>query len=341
MDGALCVASGCWLVAAVFVVVVVVVVVVGSRRRRCQCLTAILVVSVIMLAIPHIRVVGVLERRRVTRADVRARGLPRLLDGLRLVQLSDLHFDLPDPECAAQRSCSTAGYLNTAFLERIVATVNELRPDVVALTGDFVSWSRRGVDGLVPILSELRAPVVVGSLGNHDHLDQPAADHIIAALSRSGVRMLVNQRFEPIGGVMIAGLDDGREQYSVLAAANASQCCIVMLHNPGLADQLAQRCADIILSGHYHGGQFNLPTPLGQVSLLGMLHRFVLALPLWVQAAVPFSRRLKAISHIEWLAGLQRLTNGAVLYVSSGVGSKYGVRFSCDPEIALLTLRAA
>lgn len=240
----------------------------------------------------------------VERRDVRIPNLPPALAGLRIAHLSDLHAS---PET------------NPELIAAAVAACNRERPDLVALTGDYVSNGLGFLPDLAPLAS-LRAPLgVYGVLGNHDHWSH-APSTIADALSQMGVHMLTNASARVTlrgGGLWIAGVDDVWEKKHDLAAAlhgiTPGDPTVLLAHEPDFADIAAQHGVRLQLSGHSHGGQVRLP--------------FV---------GAPFLPPLAERYPVD----LQRVAGGdAWVYTSRGIGNaRPAVRFSCRPEVTILRL---
>jgi hypothetical protein len=250
-------------------------------------------------------------RREATR-----RGLPRLgarLDGLTVAQLSDLHF---------------GPYTGEAEIRRAIAAVNAASPDLIVLTGDFVSstWlfhlGHRTGREIVPcaeLLRELRCPFgVYAILGNHDWGVGP--DFIAGTLSEAGIRVLRNQAVavERGGGrLWLAGVDDALYKAvdinRALARVPAGEPVLLLAHEPDFADEAARYPVSVQLSGHAHGGQIVLPG-------VGAPY-----LP-------PLGRKYRC--------GLYAVRN-MCLYSNRGVGvAGVPVRFGAPPEVALVGFRS-
>jgi predicted MPP superfamily phosphohydrolase len=251
----------------------------------------------------------------VNRLALPVRGLPPAFHGLKIAHLTDFHFGPHIP----------SGYLEDA-LDRVRAE----EPDVIALTGDFIDRGPGHVRQAAKLFRGLKAPLgVFGVLGNHDFsvhtargvrrhpgLDREVAD----ALGSEGVDVLRNRavRFERDGqGLVLAGIDDLWSLESDPRAALADQCTatprVVLAHNPQSVDLLGEHRADLVLSGHTHGGQIDWPG-LGRI-LLGKKAR-------------------------RWAAGLYP-HNGGHVYVNKGVGFGWRFRFGVRPEAAIITLQPA
>ena len=174
-------------------------------------------------------------------------------DGYRIVQISDIHLD---DWVKPKRSNTT------------VALVNEQRLDLVAITGDFLSYSagRLIPHRLTEALSGLRArDGVVAVLGNHDY--RTNAELVRRCICTAGITELVNDVRTLRRGdaaLHIAGVDDVMEGRSrldlVLKKLPEKGAAILLAHEPDFADvSAATRRFDLQLSGHSHGGQVRVP----------------------------------------------------------------------------------
>jgi len=256
----------------------------------------------------------------VRRVEVLIPELPASLAGLRIGQLSDLHWG---PLIPGRR------------LRRAVALLAAEQPDVVALTGDFVSYWPRYAAGYSRLLAPLRPRLgTFACTGNHDHWTQP--ELVVAELRSAGVNVLRNQHHGIAVGtaqLSIIGVDDvGISGFSLfhaeptgnlpaaLADVPASGVLrLLLVHNPDFVldpvfvSETAERPIHLVLAGHTHGGQIRLP-------FVGAPH-----LP----------------SRFGQLFGGGLVeAGGTQVYVSRGVGASWPVRFGCPPEVNVLTLRA-
>lgn len=232
------------------------------------------------------------------------RRLPAALDGLRVVQLSDIHH---------------SPFTGRAQVERAVEVANSLQPDIIALTGDYVTHEREYAAPCAEMLGRLRARCgVYAILGNHDHwVDAPLVTDLFRA---EGIRMLVNEgmRFEHRGASFwLAGVDDtmvGLEDLPLaLAGARDDEMKLLLAHNPVVLRRAARAGVDFVLSGHTHGGQV---TWRSERSASGRVRR-------------------------RLLRGLGR-QGETQIYVSRGLGTVVlPVRYGCTPEVSLLQLRCA
>ena len=252
---------------------------------------------------------------KLVQIEIALERLPAVWDGLRVVQLSDFHYD---------------AYFSVVPIRKAISVVNGLRPDLVVLTGDFVTAQTFGrdhdqssadvIDPCASLLAQLQSPLgSLAVLGNHDVI----SDHerIVRALETRGIPVLRNRStaFARSGArLWFAGTDDVLEGHAnlplTLQGIPPEEPVILLAHEPDFAIHAARFPVDLQLSGHSHGGQIRLP-------LLGAL-----ALP-------PLARRY------PW--GLHRI-GGLTLYTNVGIGTiALPVRFLCPPEITLITLRAA
>jgi len=172
---------------------------------------------------------------------------------LRIVQISDPHL---------------GPFMSVARLRRIAERAVLARPDVVVLTGDFLTMeSQSDPDLLLRALEPLRAMRgrVFACNGNHDH-EAPAI--VVRALAENGIELLVDRAREidtEAGPVQIVGMDYvWRDRAGHLARVCAAYprkpgvTRIVLLHDPGAFRHLPDGEADLVLSGHTHGGQVGL-----------------------------------------------------------------------------------
>lgn len=261
----------------------------------------------VLMLTPFITVVGYFMARTVARVvdvEVRVRGLPAALSGFTIAQISDIHV---------------GPTIKRDFVEAMVARVNQLDADVVAITGDLVDGSVRELSHHTEPLSTLASrhgTYVV--TGNHEYYS--GAHGWIRELRRLGAHVLLNEHvvLEHDGAVVaLAGVTDysahhfdpahRSDPHSAIAGAPAHAVKVLLAHQPRSAAAAADAGYDLQLSGHTHGGQF---WPWNH----------------FVRLQQPFT------------AGLERLGK-MWLYISSGTGY-WGppMRFGIPSEITRLTL---
>jgi hypothetical protein len=238
--------------------------------------------------------------------------LPESFDGFRIVQLSDFHYE---------------EHFSAVPIRKSVAIVNGLRPDLIALTGDFVTVpilerpaSMRAaaatIEPCAAALRDLQAPKFA-ILGNHDAAT--SADRIVRALHEAHIPVLRNQSVPIERGrdrIWLAGIDDllrGMPDMSTtLENIPEKDMTILLAHEPDFADDAALSPIDLQLSGHSHGGQIWIPG---------------IGAP-WLP---PMARR--------YPRGLNKVGDLTV-YTNIGIGTiRAPIRINCPPEITLITLR--
>jgi predicted MPP superfamily phosphohydrolase len=239
-------------------------------------------------------------------------GLGKAFAGLRIVQLSDIHLGF---------------WMDRERLDRVVQAALALKPDVAALTGDYLvgeGWTAKHAALLDPLTEGLRplaqACLAVSVLGNHDHSTNAAA--VLGALARAGVVDLGNKVYSLERGadrLFLAGVDDFytgcADLERVLDMLPPEGPALLLAHEPDFADRSAAMGRFALqISGHTHGGQVVVP-------FLG-------------PPVLPDHGK-------KYPAGLYRV--GEMLhYTNRGVGmSDLGVRFNCRPEITLFVLSEA
>jgi len=254
---------------------------------------------------------------RVVEREVVLEKLSPAFDGFRVAVISDMHLGMP--------------LQGRAFSEQLVAKVNALDADVVALLGDVVDGSLDSLAGAVEPLKNLRAKHgVLFVTGNHEYFNGPAA--WVAHFKNLGFRVLGNERVEverlelehpqaeaavPVR-LAFAGVHDlysgrmGEHRTDLRAALQGldAQIPVVLLsHQPRLWEEAREAGVDFMLSGHTHGGQ------------------------MW-----PFSYVVARVN--GYVQGLYR-EGASQLYVTTGAGH-WGppIRVGAPPEIALLRLCA-
>lgn len=266
----------------------------------------------------------------VDRLTVEIAGLPAALQGTKIAQLSDLHFD--------------GLRLSDALLSEAIDQSNAAQPDLVALTGDYVTDDPAPIQMLAQRLQQLKSRYGTHAvLGNHDIYPAGAKAQVTAALEAVGIQVLWNQVVYPFGTALpVVGLADfwskDFDPGSVLDALDPNLPRLVLSHNPDTAAPLQQWRIDLQLSGHTHGGQIALPG-LGSIpTLYQTIRRYV---PKALRPWIPYMREdcCRVVQHWEWAKGLHRV-NQNQLYVNRGLGTYAPGRLFCPPELTLITLVA-
>jgi predicted MPP superfamily phosphohydrolase len=248
---------------------------------------------------------------RIVRQEVALRRWPARLDGFTIALLSDFHYD---------------PYFSVHPLRAAIGMVNGLQPELIVLTGDFVSTPLFGdpaagaadAEPCAQLLRQLKAPHGLWAvMGNHDCFTDP--DRVTAALRAQGIQVLVNQSvpIERDGArFWLSGVDDvivgAPDLDATLHAIPTGDPTVLLAHEPDYADYVARHPIDLQLSGHSHGGQVRPPF-LRPLYLPDMARKYI------------------------W--GLYKIA-GLTLYTNPGLGTVgVPVRWNCPPEITLLTMR--
>lgn len=251
---------------------------------------------------------GLVERSRfrLTEVKIPIPNLPRDLDGLRIVQVTDVHL---------------SAFLSEREFARAIDMANEMRADLALMTGDLISRTGDPLDACLRQLARLRATAgVLGCLGNHEAYTH-TEDYVTGAGRRIGIDFLrQSSRVLRFGNASInfAGVDYqsfqspylvGTEQLIVPGTLN-----VLLSHNPDVFPVAARQGFDLTIAGHTHGGQVNFEILRQDLNI--------------ARAYTPYVR------------GLYRANDSSV-YVSSGLGT-IGVplRVGAPPEVSLLRLCA-
>ena len=249
-----------------------------------------------------------------TQQRIRLQRLSKAFEGFRIVQLSDLHV---------------SPFMTAEEIRRYVAIANELKGDLVVLTGDFLTYDPAAQGAVVQALSALRAPCgVFGCLGNHEYITETEVS-ITRLFAGGQIRILRQERvaiqsqdatLNLIGidyqqarfsrdhdGHLVERYMEGSEKLLLPGTVN-----ILLNHNPNAFDRAAELGIDLMLSGHTHGGQLSLES----------VHR-----------GLCFSRLAT-----PYISGRYEKA-GSQVYVNRGIGTiSFPIRLGARPEITVLEL---
>jgi hypothetical protein len=250
----------------------------------------------------------------IVQRPIAIKNLPAPFHGYRIAQVSDIHLD---------------EYTEPFFLERIVHHVNALAPDLVLLTGDFITRGaftflagNHAINRCAEILTTLTAPLRYAILGNHDvAFNGPL---VTEALTAHRTPVLINQ-YLPIerngARFWLCGVEDpatSSPDLDLTIPVKPDGPVLLMAHEPDFADRVVEHprghLVDLMLAGHSHGGQIRLPF-LGPLVLPPM--------------------------GLKYPEGHYRF-NQMQLYVNRGIGTVgLPFRLNCPPEITVITLQPA
>jgi len=252
-----------------------------------------------------------------TRQPIVLRRLPKAFDGFRIAQLSDIHV---------------GPFMPASDIRKYVAMVNQLQPDLVALTGDFITWEASPERAVVEALAGLKAPYgIFGCMGNHERWAR-AENSITRLFAAQGIKMLRLENatiasggerlnligvdyqtrvpFGPPGDGIVDRYLQGVEPLLLPGAVN-----ILLSHNPNTFDRAAELGIDLSLAGHTHGGQVTLEYISPGLSPARLITPYVRG---WFQKGE------------------------SQLYVNRGIGTIFSpVRFGSPPEITMYELKRA
>lgn len=272
---------------------------------------------------------------RVEHVEVPIAGLPEALVGLRIVQLSDIHFGAFMPQMQVRRA---------------VALANEQGADLTVVTGDYVTVVRDPIEECVEELAALRAPLGVwGCLGNHEiyaDIEQYATE----LFGRAGVRILRQESAEIVRGgatLNLAGVDyqrtrdvDGNRLPMLPDAGRLVRPGVpnvLLSHNPIAFQKAAELGFDLTISGHTHGGQISVEILHENLSPARMFTNYVAGAFWRPSGAIEGAADPEGNTDLEAAAKNGR---ASVLYVNRGLGTiGIPVRFGAPPEITVLVLR--
>ena len=249
----------------------------------------------------------------IVRQRIRLARLPKAFEGFRIAQLSDIHM---------------GPFATADYIRRCVAITNELEPDLIVLTGDYIAWDPGAAKGVVHALADLHAPHgVFACLGNHES-EGETEQFITALFTEQNIRVLRQERM-PIQlrgeALNLIGIDDPRGESEAEWKGDVYRRLhqgllmpgtvnLLLAHEPSdlLFDRAADLGVDLTLAGHTHGGQLSLNFIDRRLNLSHLLYRYTNG---WYEK------------------------RGAQLYVNRGIGiTGFPIRFGAPPEITLLEL---
>lgn len=249
---------------------------------------------------------GIIVRKDLVVREVpfKFANLPKDLEGLRLVQLSDMHM---------------GAFYTAADLARAVDAANGLRADLMLVTGDLITDRYDPLDRCLLELKRLRAASGVwGCLGNHE-MRSKVQNYTTQKAAAMGMRFLRQEaEMLPFGGAKLnlVGVDHQRrdrpylEHTAELVAPGAFN--VLLSHNPDVFPVAARQRFDLTISGHTHGGQINIDLLGSNLNIADLV--------------TPFTKGAYQIDQSS-------------LYVNSGLGTiGVPVRLGSPPEVTLITL---
>jgi len=244
---------------------------------------------------------------RLERKTIFLTKLPENFEGLKIIQISDLH---------SRRFGRKE--------KRVLEIMNQQKADFIFITGDINEARKKNVGPCIEFwnkLGELNVGNVYAVLGNHIHEDRKIEpDIFINILRESGIKVLDNENVRLSRGeqyICLLGVDDPHTHNSDLVKAyqgtDDCSCRILLAHSPDILEDIKFGDMDLVLVGHTHGGQVKIP-----------------GLPcFWISTK----------HHSKYMRGLFNI-KGVLMYINRGISSRmFSFRFNSRPEITLLTLR--
>jgi len=239
----------------------------------------------------------------VTHPRIRLARLPKAFEGFRIAQLSDIHI---------------SPFMTAAEIRRCVTMTNEQKPDLIVMTGDYLSWDTAWQGEVVQALAGLRAPYgVFGSLGNHESITH-TEESITGLFAAQGIHILRQERAPiQLNGetINLIGVDDSQSDDSWIDhLVMPDTVNILLTHVPVPAgfDWAVEQGFDLVLAGDSHGGQLSLNFLKRRISFYGL--------------------------YTPYVSGLYEKSGGQ-LYVNRGIGTTLvPIRLGARPEITVFEL---
>jgi uncharacterized protein len=271
-----------------------------GRRRFLRTSTAALCAGVPAVALSA----GIITRKdfRINEVDISFPNLPKDLQGLRLLQISDIHM---------------GPFFSANDLRRVIDASNSLRPDLAFITGDLITTPEDPLDHCIAELKGLRsASGVWGCMGNHElyakveqYTKLKAAEYGIDFLREEARTLRFGESRLNLVGVDFRPWQKLSEADGLL---EPGQFNVLLAHTPEIFQDAAKKGFDLTLSGHTHGGQINLDVLGTNFNIVDL--------------------------HTPYTKGLYHLP-GSVIYVNSGLGTiGLPIRIGAPPEITLIRL---
>ena len=281
---------------------------------------------------------------QVRRVEIPTANLPAALDGMKIVQLSDIHL---------------SGYMSRTDVRRAVEMANELGGDLAVVTGDFITGATDPLADCVDEIRQLRAPLgIFGCNGNHEVYAR-AEDFAEQLFSQAGMKLLRHENVQVAfrgGHFNLLGVDYQRERTpsgqrvqmlpTLAPLVRRDMPNILLSHNPNTFNRAAELGIELSLSGHTHGGQIQVEILDHRLSPARFITDYI-AGTYFRPLAMP-ANGVRAIKDANYRASNEAPVSSqaqpalSALYVNRGLGTVGApVRLGVPPEITLLTLRHA
>lgn len=281
---------------------------------------------------------------QIRRVDIPMANLPSALEGMRIVQLSDIHL---------------SGYMSPANVRRAVDMANDLGADLAVVTGDFITGAADPLADCINEIRRLRAPLGVwGCNGNHE-IYARAEDAAQELFGQAGMKLLRHESAQVAfrgAEFNLIGVDYQRERapggYRVPMLPNLAPLVrrdmpnILLSHNPNTFNRAAELGIELSLAGHTHGGQIQVEILDHRLSPARFITDYI-AGTYYRPLSMPAPNK-RALRDVNFLASNEMPISShaqpalSVLYVNRGLGTVGApVRLGVPPEITLITLHHA
>jgi uncharacterized protein len=281
---------------------------------------------------------------QVHRVEIPLPNLPAALDGMKIVQISDIHL---------------SSYMSRAQVRRAVDMANDLGADLAVVTGDLITGSGDPIADCVEEIRRLRVPLGTwGCNGNHE-IYARAEDEAAYLYSQAGMKMLRHENVQIAfkgASFNLLGVDYQRERTprgqrqqtlaGVEPLVRRDMLNILLSHNPNSFNRAAELGIELSLAGHTHGGQIQVEILDHRLSPARFITDYIAGLyqrPLFAPAlnerAAPNASGTRAFSPSLFASNSSPMAH---IYVNRGLGTVGApVRLGVPPEISLIVLRAS
>jgi predicted MPP superfamily phosphohydrolase len=281
---------------------------------------------------------------QVRRIEIPMHNLPPALDGMQIVQISDIHL---------------SGYMSPAQVRRAVDMANDLGADLAVVTGDLITGSGDSLTDCVEEVRRLHAPLGTwGCNGNHE-IYARAEDEAAYLFAQAGMKMLRHENAQITfkgASFNLIGVDYQRERTprgqrqqtlaGVEPLVRRDMPNILLSHNPNTFNRAAQLGIELSLAGHTHGGQIQVEILDHRLSPARFITDYIAGLyqrPLFAPApnerAASTASATRAFSPTLFASPSSPMAH---IYVNRGLGTVGApVRLGVPPEISLIVLRTA
>jgi len=243
-----------------------------DEGRRTFLMRSGLTTAAVMGSFPIIASLATARDYQLNQIKLNVQGFPAELNGLTLVQISDIHSGI---------------YMTEQNMKEIVDLVNSLHPTIVMVTGDFVDSADSQIEPLSNALKDLKAELAVyGCLGNHDHfataerVSEAAQDRGVIMLNNSHEKIILDNRM-----ITVVGVDDAGRGAANFARLNKAlhgvdpeSFKIILTHRPDVWDESRARGANLTLAGHTHGGQVGFRVGPLNLNPVHLVHKYAMGL---------------------------------------------------------------